>query len=228
MINREEYQVRSQCFATSTVGMKFLMALSGLIWVGFVMAHMLGNLLLFVGADAYNSYSHALISGNIIYVAEGALIFSLLAHVFTGIRLTLKNKCAKGSRYHVQASGEKKTSWSSRTMILHGSIILFFVIYHLLTFKFGTYYETTVHGVVMRDIYKLVTEIFKDPLYVGGYILCLLLLMAHLSHGVESLFQSFGLKSRAHEKRIKFFGKAYAIVVGGGFIVQPIYMFFLN
>ncbi len=220
--------MRKQCFVTSTVGMKFLMALSGFIWVGFVMAHMLGNLLLFVGADAYNSYSYALTSGNIIYVAEGALIFSLLAHVFMGLRLTIKNKCAKGNRYHVQASGEKKTSWASRTMILHGSIILFFVIYHLITFKFGTHYETTVHGVVMRDIYKLVTEVFANPAYVGGYIFCLLLLMAHLSHGVESLFQSFGLKNRAHEKKIKLLGKVYAVVVAGGFIVQPIYIYFLN
>lgn len=204
------------------------MGLSGFVWVGFVMAHMLGNLLLFVGADAYNSYSHALISGNIIYVAEGALILSLLSHIFMGLRLTLKNRNAKGSRYHAQAKGEKKTTWASRTMILHGSIILFFVVYHLITFKFGSYYETTVHGIVMRDIYKLVVEVFANPAYVVGYIFCLLLLMAHLSHGVSSLFQSFGLNSRAHDKKIKLLGFIYSLIVGLGFIAQPIYVYFLN
>lgn len=204
------------------------MGLSGFVWVGFVMAHMLGNLLLFVGADAYNSYSHALISGNIIYVAEGALILSLLSHIFMGLRLTLKNRNAKRSRYHAQAKGEKKTTWASRTMILHGSIILFFVVYHLITFKFGSYYETTVHGIVMRDIYKLVVEVFANPAYVVGYIFCLLLLMAHLSHGVSSLFQSFGLNSRAHDKKIKLLGFIYSLIVGLGFIAQPIYVYFLN
>lgn len=220
--------VRKLCFLTSSVGMKFLMGLSGLIWAGFVMAHMLGNLLLFAGAEVYNSYSHALTSGNIIYVAEAALVFSLLAHVFMGIRLTLKNRGSKGTRYHVQAAGEKKAPWSSRTMILHGSIILFFVINHLLTFKFGTVYMTTVHGVEMRDIYRLVVEIFAHPAYVVGYLICMMLLTAHLSHGVGSLFQSFGLNSRAHDKKIKLLSLTYAFIVGGGFLIQPIYVYFLN
>lgn len=219
---------RKMCFFSSTVGMKYLMALSGFIWVGFVMAHMLGNLLLFIGADAYNGYSHALTSGKLIYVAEAALLFSLFSHVGMGIRLTLKNRSAKGNRYHVQAAGAKRVSWASRTMIFHGTIILFFVIYHLVTFKFGNYYETTLNGVVVRDIHRLVLEVFSSPVYVIGYIVCLLLLTAHLSHGVGSLLQSVGLNSRAHEKLIKRISSVYAIIVGGGFILQPIYVYFLN
>lgn len=204
------------------------MGLSGLIWVGFVLAHMLGNLLLFVGPEAYNEYSHVLTSGKFIYVAEAALIFSLLSHVIMGVRLTLKNKAAKGTRYHVQASGEKKVSWASRTMVFHGAIILFFVVYHLITFKFGTYYETTQNGVVMRDIHRLVVEVFSNPAYVAGYIVCLLLLTAHLSHGVGSMLQSFGLNNRSHEKKRKAISIAYAVLVGAGFIAQPIYVYFIN
>lgn len=219
---------RKLCFCSSTVGMKYFMGLSGLIWVGFVMAHMLGNLLLFVGADAYNEYSYALTSGKLIFVVEGALLLSLLSHVFMGLKLTLKNRESKASRYHVQASGSKKVSLASRTMIFHGAIILFFVVNHLLTFKFGTHYETTVNGVVMRDIHRLVVEIFATPGYVAGYVFCLLLLAAHLSHGVSSLFQSFGLNSRAHDKKIKALGYLYALIVGGGFIIQPIYVYFSN
>lgn len=202
--------------------------MSGLIWVGFVMAHMLGNVLLFVGSDAYNQYSHALTSGKIIYVVEGALLFSILSHIIMGVRLTLKNKGSKGSRYHVAAAGEKKVSVASRTMIFHGSVILFFVIYHLITFKFGTYYETKVDGVVMRDIHRLVVEVFSNPAAVAGYLFCLFLLALHLSHGVGSLFQSFGWNSRAHDKRIKCLSMIYAIIVGGGFMIQPIYVYFTN
>jgi succinate dehydrogenase / fumarate reductase cytochrome b subunit len=204
------------------------MGLSGFLWVGFVMAHMLGNLLLFLGPEAYNGYSHALTSGKIIYIAEGALVFSLFSHVLMGFKLTLKNKGAKGSQYHMQASGEKKVTWSSRTMIFHGTIILVFVISHLLTFKFGTYYETTLNGIVMRDIHRLVVEVFANPIYVVGYIFCVMLLTAHLSHGVGSLFQSFGLNNRAHDKKIKCISIAYALIVGGGFILQPVYVYFLN
>ncbi len=216
------------CLFKSTLGMKYLMGLSGLIWVGFVMAHMLGNLLLLVGADAYNEYSHLLVSGKIIYIAEGALIFSLLTHIFTGIKVSLKNKCAKGTPYHVQASGSKKVTLASRTMIFQGTLILFFLVYHLITFKFGTVYETTINGVVVRDIHRLVVEVFSNPVYVIGYIFCLIILMLHLSHGVSSLFQSLGLSNRTYEKRIKFIGAVYALVVGGGFIIQPIYVYFLN
>lgn len=219
---------RRVCFFTSTVGMKYLMGLSGLVWVGFVMAHMLGNLLLFVGPDAYNEYSHALTSGKIIYLVEAALIASLLSHVLMGVRLTIINRGAKGQRYHVQASGSKRVSLASRTMIFHGAIILFFVIYHLITFKFGTYYEASHNGVVMRDIHRLVVEVFSNPGYVAGYIFCLVILTAHLSHGVGSMLQSFGLNSRAHERKVKFASMVYALVVGGGFILQPIYVYFLN
>lgn len=208
--------------------MKYLMGASGLIWVGFVMAHMLGNLLLFVSAEAYNVYGHNLTSGNIIYLVEGALIFSLSAHVIQGILLTLKNRKAKGTQYHVQAAGNKKTPWASRTMIFHGTIILFFVIYHLITFKFGTYYSVIINGTEMRDLYRLVVEVFSNPVYVVGYAICLLLLTAHLSHGVASMFQSFGFNNRAHDKKIRMVGLVYAFIVGGGFLIQPIYVYFLN
>jgi succinate dehydrogenase / fumarate reductase cytochrome b subunit len=205
--------------------MKYLMGFSGLVWVGFVMGHMLGNLLLFVSPEAYNEYGHALTSGKLIYVVEAALILSILSHVFMGIRLTLKNRVAKGVRYHAAPKGEKRGSWASQTMIFHGSIILFFVISHLLTFKFGGGGTVTVDGVVMRDLHGMVVEVFSNPLYVGGYIVSLLLLAAHLSHGVGSMLQSFGLNSRAHEKKVKIISIVYALIVGIGFISQPVYVY---
>lgn len=219
---------RKLSFFSSTIGMKYMMGLSGLIWTGFVLVHMLGNFLLFVGADAYNSYSHFLTSGKMIYLIEGLLIFSLLSHVIMGIRLTIKNKNSRPKAYAVAAKGEKKTSWAAKTMVVQGPILLFFIIYHLITFKFGPNYTTIVGGIEMRDIYKLVLEVFAEPLYVVGYLVCLILLGLHLSHGVASVFQSFGLNHRAYENKIKVAGVSYAVIVLLGFISQPIYVYLFS
>jgi succinate dehydrogenase / fumarate reductase cytochrome b subunit len=212
-------------FFSSTIGKKYLMGLTGVIWAGFIFAHMVGNILLFIGPDAYNSYSYILTSGKFIYIAETVLILALISHVGLAINLTLSNKESKDQRYAVQGSRLKGATLASRTMAIQGSIILFFIITHLITFKFGKHYETTVDQVVMRDIYKLVVEVFKDPLYVLFYVISLILLGFHLSHGFGSVFQSFGLLHKAYSCKIKMLSYLYAFVVAGGFLIQPIFVF---
>lgn len=214
-------------FFRSTIGKKYIMGITGLIWAGFVLAHMSGNLLIFVGADAYNSYGHLLTSGKFIYVAETVLILSFIVHVFCAISLTIQNRQAKGSQYAVQASGKKAPPKASTMMAVQGSVVLVFLIIHILTFKFGTYYETSVDGVVMRDLHRLVIEVFQSPAYVAGYVVCLILLGFHLSHGVGSIFQSFGLLERGMAPKLKKLSYTYAIVVALGFISQPIYALLL-
>ena len=215
-------------FFRSTVGKKYVMGITGLIWAGFVLGHMAGNMLIFVSKDAYNAYGHALTSGNLIYLIEAVLVGALLAHVACAISLTIGNRRAKPKGYAVVGKGEKATSVASRTMAAQGSLILAFVILHLVTFKFGTYYETTVNGVVMRDLARLFVEVFQNPIYVGWYVVCLILLGFHLSHGVKSIFQSFGILNRANEDKVKKLGLAYGAIVALGFLSQPIYAFLLN
>ncbi|MFM6926839.1 MAG: succinate dehydrogenase cytochrome b subunit [Bdellovibrio sp.] len=215
-------------FLGSTVGKKYLMGITGLIWAGFVLAHMAGNLLIFVSADAYNSYGHALTSGNIIYVAETVLILALIAHVYTAVSLTMSNRAAKNQRYAVTASGKKKTTLASRTMAIQGSIILVFIILHLITFKYGVHYETTVNGAPMRDLARLMFEVFQQPGYVIWYLVALILLGFHLSHGVGSTFQSLGLMEGTYRNMWKKLSYAYAIVVALGFIAQPVYIFLVH
>lgn len=215
-------------FFLTSVGKKYLMALSGIIWAGFVMAHMAGNLLMFVGPDAYNRYGHGLVSGSIIYVVEGLLIAALLIHVFCAISLTLENRRARGpQRYAMSPNGAKGPSLGSATMAFHGTIILVFIITHLATFKFGTYYETTVQGVVMRDLYRLMVEVFQQPGYLFWYLVSLVLLAFHLRHGITSIFQSLGLKNGRTEELVRKLGIAYAAVVTLGFLAQPIYIFLI-
>lgn len=215
-------------FVLTSIGKKYLMGFTGLIWAGFVLTHMLGNLLIFIGPDAYNSYGHALTSGYFIYAAEALLIFALLSHIFMGVRLTIENRKARGeNRYAMTPNGSKGSSLASKTMAIQGSVILFFIISHLAGFKFGTHYETTVNGVVMRDLYRLIIEVFKQPGYVFWYLVSLILLGFHLSHGVGSIFQSFGLKNQKSTPLINKISLAYAIIVALGFLSQPFYVYFI-
>jgi succinate dehydrogenase / fumarate reductase cytochrome b subunit len=212
-------------FLGSTVGKKYLMGLAGIIWSGFVLAHMAGNLLMFVSADAYNSYGHALTSGNIIYVAETVLVLALILHVYLAVSLTLQNRAAKGTKYAVAPKQKSRPRFGSKTMGVQGTIILVFVILHLITFKYGTHYETTVNGVQMRDLFKLMVEVFKQPGYVIWYVVAMILLGIHLSHGVGSVFQSFGWMNGRFQPLLRTLSVAYAVIVALGFIAQPVYIF---
>lgn len=121
------------------------------------------------------------------------------------------------------ANGEKAPSFASRTMVYTGSIILVFAVYHILTFKYGAFYTATYDGVEMRDIHRLVIEVFQNPAYVLGYILCMMVLALHLSHGVSSMFQSWGFNHPKHTPCLEKFGYVYALIVAAGFIAQPLY-----
>lgn len=216
-------------FLKSTVGRKYIMGITGLIWMGFVMSHMAGNMLILVSPDLYNSYGHAIISNKLIlYPAEMILVLGLAVHVICAISLTIQNRSARNVRYAVSSKGDKAASKASRSMAIQGSLILCFVISHLITFKYGSVYETTVNGIVMRDLHKLVIEVFNNPAYVAWYVLCLILLTFHLSHGAHSIFQSFGILERKMQAQLKKFAWVYALIVGLGFLSQPIYVFLMR
>ena len=216
-------------FFSSTIGKKYLMGISGLVWAGFVFVHMLGNLTILISADLYNAYGHAIVSNKpLLYAAEVALVGALILHVYLAINLSYTNRKAKGHQPQAKTNGEKGTSVASQSMAIHGTLLLVFIITHLLTFKFGAEYITTVNGVQMRDLARLMVEVFTQPLAVVWYIVCLLLLGTHLSHGFGSVFQSFGLLHPAYQNTIKMASWTYAIVVTLGFLSNPIYIYLLN
>lgn len=216
-------------FLKSTVGRKYIMGITGLIWMGFILTHMLGNMLILVSADLYNAYGHAIVSNKLLlYTAESGLVAALIVHVVTAISLTAKNRMARNTRYAMTPNGSKGASFASKTMALQGSIVLAFIILHLITFKYGTEYTTVVNGVEMRDLHKLVIEVFQKPGYILWYFVALVLMMFHLSHGAHSVFQSFGILERKMQASLKKFAWTYAIIVVGGFLSQPIYVFLLH
>ncbi|MBC7457446.1 MAG: succinate dehydrogenase cytochrome b subunit [Bdellovibrionaceae bacterium] len=216
-------------FFKSTVGRKYIMGLTGLVWMGFVFGHMAGNMLLFVSADTFNAYGHAIVSNKILlYGAEVTLVLALIVHVVTAISLTVKNRSSRDSGYAVQPNGAKGARFASRTMALQGSILLAFIILHLITFKYGAHYDTTVNGVPMRDLHRLVLENFHQTDFVVWYCIALIIMMFHLSHGAHSIFQSFGILERKMQHNLRVFAWVYAAVVVGGFISQPLYVYFIH
>jgi succinate dehydrogenase / fumarate reductase cytochrome b subunit len=200
------------------------MGVTGLAWSLFVLSHMLGNILIFAGPDAYNKYSYAIINNPLLYLAEAGLVLTLVLHVWDGIALTMKNKSARPEKYAMATNGAKSARFQSRFMIFHGSILLIFIILHLITFKYGTHYTTVVNGVEMRDLHRLVIEVFQSPGYVAWYAFAMVCVGLHLSHGFYSAFASLGIYHPKFSPCLSKFGYVYALIIALGFIAPPIYI----
>ncbi len=212
-------------YITSSIGRKQLMGLSGLIWAGFVFGHMAGNMLILVGPEAYNHYANAIATNPILlYSTEVLLLAMLIPHVINGLWLWLENR--RAAHGWKKTNGKKAPRWNSRWMAFHGSIILVFIITHLATFKYGTTYTTQLNGVEVRDIYKLVVEVFHQPGFVLWYLVALVLLGFHLSHGFYSSFASLGIWHPKYSPWLNCIGYVYSIVVVLGFVSQPVYVYF--
>lgn len=214
-------------YLMSTIGKKQMVGVAGLGLSLFVLVHMSGNLLIFAGPEAFNKYAYALTSNPLIYVAEAGLLTIFLIHLLVALGLAFYNKVAKQKKYAVAAT-KTKASYASKTLQYQGIIILAFLIWHLISFKFGPHYEVTYDGTEMRDLFTLVIEYFQNPLNVAAYVFVLFLLGMHLSHGLASSFQTLGLNGEKFDPTIQKIGKAYAFIVTAGFISQPVYVYFVH
>lgn len=218
----------------TTLFNKYVMAITGLTWVAFTIAHLSSNLLLLnPNPDPYNEYSHKLISlGPLLWLAEILLLVFLAGHIFYGVLMFVRNRRARGSRYEVvgNAGGPSRKTVSSRTMIISGAVIGIFVVIHVWTFKYGPSidegYVAEVHGVEMRDLYSLVWEKFQSPWLVAWYVFAMVLLFSHFRHGFWSAFQSLGVHHPRYTPIIYIAGIAIAILLAVGFIFLPVYIFF--
>lgn len=214
-------------FPFSTIGTKILIAITGLAMFLFLIVHMAANLLLFVGPDVYNGYSHKLISNPLIYVAEAGLVLLFIVHVFNAVTNWAKNRGARPVGYTKKAwaGHTSRKTVASSTMIYTGVVIFVFTVLHLVTFKYGPWYETTHDGQAMRDLYTLVVEVFRQPIYVVGYTVVMALVFLHLRHGVSSAFQSLGWNHPRYNRLILGFGYLFAVLIGAGFALPPIWIY---
>lgn len=214
----------------SSVGKKVLMALTGLIMILFLIEHLAGNLLLYgENPDPFNEYSHFLISfGSILYVAELGLVALFLVHVVAAVSVWLGKRRARPDNYAlVRSAGppSRKTIYST-TMIYTGIVLFVFLVIHLKTFKYGPHYTTTVDGVEMRDLHKLVIEVFRQPGYVIGYVAVMILMGFHLRHAFWSAFQSLGVNHPRYSPLIYGLGIIIAVLLTVGFLGIPIWIYF--
>ena len=195
------------------------MALSGLVLAGFVLGHMTGNLLMFKGPEAINAYAtwlHA--NPGLLWGARIVLILSTIAHIWAGILLTLENRAAREGGPAVDAT--RRASLSSRTMPYSGVVILAFLVFHLLHFTFR---QIALGGVDFGDnVYKMVIAGFTQPAVAVFYIVSLILLCLHLSHGISSVFQTLGLRNERWRSRLDCVASLYAWIVALGFISIPL------
>lgn len=215
---------------SSSIGSKLLIALTGLFLVIFLLAHLAGNLLFIAGPNAFNEYSHKLISNPLVYVAELGLLVIFALHIIKTVALVAGSYSARPQPYAKRTWATAKNDRSrktiaSSTMILTGTITLLFVVTHLATFKFGPYYETA-EGI--RDLYRLQLAVFSSPGYVAFYIAAMGVILFHLWHGVSSAMQSFGISSPTWTPRLLWLGRGLALVLGLGFALLPVYTFLLG
>lgn len=207
----------------SSIGRKQLVAITGLLLCGFLVSHLSGNLLLMVSSDAFNLYAHKLASlGGLLYVIEGALALIFLVHLGLAMKLNMENMKSRG-KYQVKTKTGRGTSFASSTMPYTGIVLLVFLVLHLMNLKFGSYYEVTIDGVVMRDLTRTTIEYFSSVGATVWYIVAMIVAAIHTSHGFASAFQSMGWNHGKYFKNVKRLGFIYAVAVGGGFAFLAIY-----
>jgi len=221
-----------QCcrFFNSSIGLKITMALTGMLLCGFLLIHMLGNLLILFSPEAYNLYSFNLTSNKIfLYTAEVGLLGLTLLHILVAIKLSIHNRRSRPERYQYKKNTSlSRRSWYSSNMIITGGIILYFIVTHLLEFRFGEEIMTEQKSVPMRDIAASVIGEFQDLEDVIFYIVAITLLMLHILHGLRSAFASLGLEYPRYEKSFHVLSRLFVFGVSAGFIVIPIWIYFVG
>jgi len=215
---------------TGSIGRKVLMAMTGLFLILFLAIHLAGNLQLLFNdnGQAFNIYAHGMATNPLIKIVSYGNFFFILLHAIDGIILTIKNRAARNINYAVSTK-DTNSSWASKNMGLLGIITLIFLIAHLkgfwYEFKFGDLPLATYAGEDFKDVYLVVNAVFTEPLFVGFYVICMVFLGLHLSHGFSSAFQTMGLNHKKYTPFIKTLGTLYAVLIPAGFASIPIIMF---
>lgn len=209
--------------ATSIAG-KFAVAVTGLISFGYVFGHMAGNLQVFLGQDRLNTYAAGLKSlGPLLWFIRAFLLAAFIGHIYMATKLKLQNMAARPVAY--RRKDTVKATLASRTMILSGLTVLAFVIYHVLHFTAhvtNPEYALLTDSLGRPDVYSMVIIGFSSVPVSSFYILAVLLLSIHLSHGVSSMFQSLGFVNDRSRKAIDMIGWVFSALVFVGFTAVPV------
>lgn len=200
----------------TSVGKKLMMAVTGLCFCVFLAAHLAGNLTIYIGKDAFNSYAEHLHSlGPLLTFAEIGLLFFAAVHILTGAILFYQNIKARPVRYSVNKRAGGRTLGSA-TMPYTGVILLLFIIFHLFNFHFVDKTNTT--------IFQIVSSSFVKPVYVFIYTFAVITAAIHVSHGLWSACQTLGIDHPKYSLFIRGASIVFSLIVGIGFGFIPVYV----
>lgn len=215
----------------SSLGQKYLMAISGLALVGFVCGHMVGNLQFFLPPEAINRYGHFLQSNlELLWPVRLTLLALVGIHVVSAIRLTAANRAARPAGYASPVTAYGST-FASRTMLVSGLILGSFIVFHLLHYTAkveglnGTaieFHRLKEPGTGYHDIYAMMVAGFSVWYVALFYVLAVTLLCLHLSHGVGAMLQSLGLRNGVYAPLIRNGAKVLAAVLLIGYLSLPV------
>lgn len=209
----------------STIGKKAIMAVTGVIWYGFVIVHMIGNFKIFEGAEKFNDYSHflrvvgepALPAGSILWLVRIVLVVSLILHVNAAIQLTRIDVAGRPVAY--KKVKRKQASFASLTLRWGGAAIFFFVIYHLMHFTIGSVHPQFIEG---EPYHNVVSGFQLQPMMAGVYLVAVAAMGTHLYHGVWSATQTLGINNRRSDKLFRGLALLSGIGLFAGFATVPV------
>ena len=211
----------------SSIGKKQIVAETGLMLLLYLVLHLSGNLLIFCGPSALNGFSaglHAM--GPLLYVAHFSLLAIFLTHIIMTVLVVKENKKARGTQYAVNAPRVKR-SLSTKLMPYTGAILFFFLLFHLLDYTFTEHHgEASIVNGVNLGLYGLVFNSFLNPFRAIGYVLAMCSIGFHLTHGIQSVFQTFGFNHPVYSPVIKKVGVIIGVVFAVAFSSIPIYVYF--
>jgi succinate dehydrogenase / fumarate reductase cytochrome b subunit len=220
-------------FFKSSVGQKFLMSITGLFLVIFLLVHLTANMFLLAGSDMYNIATHFMDTNPIIQIMQPILALGFIVHMIYASILTLQNQKARPEKYNKFEQGHSST-WASRNMFVLGSLIFIFLVMHIINFFWKLKFsgsdllaEVDVDGQKLENAYALVTGLFQDSgmglIYSILYILGAFFLGLHLQHAFWSAFQTLGWSNTIWRKRLEIVGNIYALLIACGFAIIPLY-----
>jgi succinate dehydrogenase / fumarate reductase cytochrome b subunit len=219
-------------FLTSSLGQKFIMALTGIFLMLFLIVHLIGNLQLLKddGGEAFNSYAYFMTHNPLIKTVSYTLYASILLHAIQGILLYRRNRASRGNiRYAVNHT--RSSELASRNMAWLGIVIFVFLVLHMYQFWFQMHwgnlqvveYDGSTHP--LKDLYTLVGLSYRSLGYVVFYVLCMAVVGYHLWHGFWSSFQTLGINHPKYQGLIKAVGMLYSVGIPALFALIPVWMY---
>ncbi|HLA60412.1 MAG TPA: succinate dehydrogenase cytochrome b subunit [Puia sp.] len=214
-------------FFTSSIGKKFIMSLTGIFLISFLVVHVGVNACIWAndGGQMFNLASHFMGTTVVIRILEVGLFAGLLLHIIQGLVLEVQNRSRRKKGYAVPM-GNKGSKWYSRSMGLLGTLLLFFLIMHLSHFwvpsRFTDLPTVEYNGKEVANQYADIIGVFQSPLVVSLYVLGCISLMYHLLHGFQSAFRTLGVPNGKYISLVKTFGVGFSVIISLAFAMMPV------